>query len=114
MLNSMINKAAIIAAFCFYPSLAISQTEKPFDLSCSLDGDSVTIMMRSEGGDRVAYSLVSGNGNKMRSAVSGSSTSRMSLNKAQFPVTITADAAGKTSVLTVSDDCQITHQTPHA
>ncbi|MDO6580001.1 hypothetical protein Q4491_01490 [Photobacterium sp. 2_MG-2023] len=114
MCKLMTNKAAIIAAFCFYPSLAISQTEKPFDISCSLDGESVAIMMMSESGERVAYSLTSRSGNKMRSAVSGSSKSRMSLSKAQFPVSITVDATGETSQLIVTDDCQITTQTPHS
>ncbi|MEL6117675.1 hypothetical protein P0Y67_20970 [Photobacterium sp. SP02] len=114
MCNSMTNKAAIIAAFCFYPLLALSQTEKTFDISCTLDGDSVAILMMSESGERVAYSLTSRSGNKMRSAVRGSSKSRMSLSKAQFPVSITVDAAGDLSVLTVTDDCQITTRTPHS
>ncbi|MGB7997655.1 MAG: hypothetical protein WCF45_16185 [Photobacterium halotolerans] len=114
MCNSMTNKAAIIAAFCFYSSLALSQTEKPFDISCTLDGDSVAILMMSESGERVAYSLTSRSGNKMRSAVRGSSKSRMLLSKAQFPVSITVDAAGDLSVLTVTDDCQITTRTPHS
>lgn len=107
-------KAAAFAAFTYLPITALAQNDLPVDLSCNVQAQNIALQITTHANQSVAILLESAGGNRMRSTVSGSSRSAMMLSKTQFPVTITVDAAGNTSVLTVADDCQVIQQTPHS
>ncbi|MCG2835961.1 hypothetical protein L6J37_03685 [Photobacterium sp. WH77] len=107
-------KAAVIAAFTYLPLTVLAQDDLPVDLSCKVLTQNISLQIITNGNESVTLTVESARGNRMRSTVSGSSRASMMLSKTQFPVTIMVDTVGKNSVLTVTDDCQITHQTPHS
>ncbi|MBD8512492.1 hypothetical protein KCG43_02310 [Photobacterium sp. WH24] len=111
-IQSLIRKAVLLAAFLSSPAIAGLQPDLPVTLDCQSGEQSVSLAITSS--KQVNLLVESTGGNRMRSSVSGSGQSRMVMGRAQFPVSITVDATGETSQLIVTDDCQITTQTPHS
>ncbi|MFC1503146.1 hypothetical protein ACFL53_02180 [Pseudomonadota bacterium] len=84
-----------------------SAADLPFEVSCRHKSETIIVEIRNSVKGRIKLRVTSAGSNLIRTSLSGSGSTSLGFDKAQFPVSVEYDSAGNKGTFAIDTDCQI-------